>query len=175
MVSQGFTLSVLRLQEAWELCAHGHRVVNIFHLVGEAFTFVKQLRKCAPDTVIQVLQRGAKAKDTGKGPVPRRPERVLLVTCGTCFIFFRDILLTSHQSSPGLFCSSPGHPDSTRKTSHLSSSSPAPFSGTQPPGFPVECTEPMGCARDLSARRRMGRSLVNVSDFKLFGPQLPYL
>ena len=34
VVSQGFTLSVLRLQEAWGLCAHGHQVVNIFHLVG---------------------------------------------------------------------------------------------------------------------------------------------
>ena len=32
-MSQGVTLSVLRLQEAWGLCAHGHQVVNIFHLV----------------------------------------------------------------------------------------------------------------------------------------------
>ena len=33
-MSQGLILSVLRLQEAWGLCAYGHQAVNIFLLVG---------------------------------------------------------------------------------------------------------------------------------------------
>ena len=33
-MAQELTLLVLRLQEAWGLRAHGHQVVNIFHLVG---------------------------------------------------------------------------------------------------------------------------------------------
>ena len=32
-MSWGLTLSILRLQEAWGLCADGYQVVNIFHLV----------------------------------------------------------------------------------------------------------------------------------------------
>ena len=39
---------------------------------------VKQLRKRASDTVIQVLQRGATAEDVGEGSVLGRPRRVLL-------------------------------------------------------------------------------------------------
>ena len=66
MASQGLTLSVLRLQEAGGLCAQGHQVLNIFHLVG-VFTSVKQLRKGASDTVIWVLQSGATAEDMGEG------------------------------------------------------------------------------------------------------------
>ena len=69
MVSQGLTLSSLRLQEAWGLCAHGHQVVNVFHLVG-VLASVKQLRKCASDTVISELQREAKAEDMGGGVCP---------------------------------------------------------------------------------------------------------
>ena len=34
---------------------------------------VKQLRKCASDTITQILQRGAKAEDMGEGSVPGRP------------------------------------------------------------------------------------------------------
>ena len=37
---------------------------------GMVFISIKQLRKCAPDTIISVLQRGAKAEDMGKGPAP---------------------------------------------------------------------------------------------------------
>lgn len=37
------TLSVLRLQSVWGLHAHGHRVVNFFHLVG-ILESVRQLR-----------------------------------------------------------------------------------------------------------------------------------
>ena len=43
------------------------KVVNFFHLVV-VLTSVKQLRKCASDTIIEVLQRGAKAEDMGEGP-----------------------------------------------------------------------------------------------------------
>ena len=53
-VSQGLTLSVLRLQVTWGLHAHSHQVVTVFHLV-EVFLSVKWLRNCASDTVIQVL------------------------------------------------------------------------------------------------------------------------
>ena len=76
-MSRGLILSVLSLQAAWGLGAHGHQVVNIFHLV-EVLASVKQLRKCASDTVTWVLQRGAIAGDLGEGSVPGRPPRVLL-------------------------------------------------------------------------------------------------
>ena len=45
-VSQGLILSVLRLQKAWGLYAHGHQVVNIFPLVG-VLASIEKLRKCA--------------------------------------------------------------------------------------------------------------------------------
>ena len=38
---------------------------------------VKQLRKWASDTVIQVLQRGATAEGMGEGSAPGRPHTVL--------------------------------------------------------------------------------------------------
>ena len=41
-------------------------------------TSVKQLRKCASHTVIQVLQRGAEAEDMGEGSVLGRPHWILL-------------------------------------------------------------------------------------------------
>ena len=53
----------------WELCAHGHQVVNFFHVVG-VLSSVKQLRKCTSDTIIWVLQRGATSEATGEGSVP---------------------------------------------------------------------------------------------------------
>lgn len=62
---------------SWGLCAHGHQVVNVSHLVGVKVS-EKQLRKLALDTVTQVLQRGAKAENEGQGSVLRRPHRVLL-------------------------------------------------------------------------------------------------
>ena len=80
---QGSTVSVLRLQEAWGLCAHGQQVVNILHLLwGAGFPSVRQLRKCASATAMWVLQRGATAEDTGEGlsregpdrPAPLQPE-----------------------------------------------------------------------------------------------------
>ena len=39
---------------------------------------IKQLRKCASDTVIQVRQRGAKAEDMGEGVCPGKTHRILL-------------------------------------------------------------------------------------------------
>ena len=39
---------------------------------------IKQLWKCASDTTIYTLQRGAKAEDIGEGSVPESPHRVLL-------------------------------------------------------------------------------------------------
>ena len=49
--------SILRLQKVWGLCAHGHQIVNFFHLM-RVLTSVKQLRKCASDSIniILVLQ-----------------------------------------------------------------------------------------------------------------------
>ena len=51
-MSQGFT-SILRLQEAWGLCAHDHQVVSFSHLMGGGggFTSVNQLGTFASDTV----------------------------------------------------------------------------------------------------------------------------
>ena len=43
MVSQGLTLSILRLQQVWGLHTHGHHVVNFVHLLG-VLVPVKQLR-----------------------------------------------------------------------------------------------------------------------------------
>ena len=57
--------------------AHDHQVVNFFHLVV-VLSSVKQLRKCASDTIIWVLQSGATAEDVAEGSVPGRPHRVLL-------------------------------------------------------------------------------------------------
>ena len=54
------------------------RLVNISHLVGRVFISAKQLRKFVSNTVIQVLQRRAKAENMGASPVPGRPQEVLL-------------------------------------------------------------------------------------------------
>ena len=43
-------------------------------------TVTASLRKCASNTVILALQRGANIEDTGEGSVPGGPQRVLLVT-----------------------------------------------------------------------------------------------
>ena len=43
MVSQGLTLSILRLPLVWRLYAHGHHVVNFFHLIG-ILVSIKQLK-----------------------------------------------------------------------------------------------------------------------------------
>ena len=43
MVSEGLTLSVLRLQLDWGRHAHGHHIVNFFPLVGAVIS-AKQLR-----------------------------------------------------------------------------------------------------------------------------------
>ena len=59
------------------LGAHDHQVVNFFQLVV-VLASVKQLRKCASDSIISVLQRGATAEDMGEGSVPGRPHRFLL-------------------------------------------------------------------------------------------------
>ena len=68
--------SILRSQIVWGLHAHDHQVVHFFHLVVVLAS--EKLRKHASDTIIQVLQRGAKAEDMGEGFVPGRPCRVLL-------------------------------------------------------------------------------------------------
>lgn len=63
-MSQGLTFSVLTCHRAL-----GHQVVHFFPLVG-VLSSVKQLRKCASDTV---PQRGANAEDVGEGSGLRRP------------------------------------------------------------------------------------------------------
>ena len=49
-MSQGLTLSILRLQEVWGLYANDHQVVNDFLLVG-ILASVKQLTKSASNSV----------------------------------------------------------------------------------------------------------------------------
>lgn len=75
-------LSVLKHQEAWELCAHGHQVVNIFHLVVVVVVDVPDVRICKAIQEMCIryfyLQRGGKAEDVGEVSVLGRPHRVLL-------------------------------------------------------------------------------------------------
>ena len=71
VVSQGLKLPVLRLQPVEGLHAHGPHVVNIFHLS------VKQLRKCASDTVYYVLQGETRDSGTARW----------LIYCLSCYRF----------------------------------------------------------------------------------------
>ena len=49
---------------------------------------IKQLRKCASDTVIQVRQRGAKAEDMGEGVCPgKAPSGPAQLHCGCRLMF----------------------------------------------------------------------------------------
>lgn len=53
-------------------------------------TSVKQLGKCASDTVTLVLERGAKAEVMGEGRAPGRPHRVLLgYRCNTASVLVK--------------------------------------------------------------------------------------
>lgn len=65
-MSQGLTFSVLTCHRAL-----GHQVVHFFPLVG-VLSSVKQLRKCASDTVIYELEIGTKAEGHGGGVCPRK-------------------------------------------------------------------------------------------------------
>ena len=69
------TLSVFRCQWVWD----DHQVVNFFHLVM-VLASVKQLRGCASDSAIWVLQKGTIAKDMGKevcpGKAPQGPAQL---------------------------------------------------------------------------------------------------
>ena len=55
-------------------------LVNISHLVGRVFISAKQLRKFVSNTVIQVLQRGAKAENMGEVLSQEGPKRFCSVT-----------------------------------------------------------------------------------------------
>ena len=55
-------------------------LVNISHLVGRVFISAKQLRKFVSNTVIQVLQRGAKAENMGEILSQEGPKRFCSVT-----------------------------------------------------------------------------------------------
>lgn len=69
------------------MLAQGHQVVSIFHLLVVVVVrfhickITQEPRKCASDTVIQVLRRTAKKEDMKKGSVPRRPHRFCLGFC----------------------------------------------------------------------------------------------
>ena len=65
------------------LCAYGHQVVNVFLLVG-VFHICKATQEIVSNTIIWVLQRGAKAEDMGEGS--------WLVTVGWSRAGLRDIL-----------------------------------------------------------------------------------
>ena len=54
----GVTSSVCRLLMVWGLHAHGHQVVNVFHLVGGLVSVKPQ--EWTSDTVMYVLQGGTK-------------------------------------------------------------------------------------------------------------------
>ena len=75
MGSQGFTLTILRLQEAWGLHDHGHQVLNIFRLVG-VLASMKQLRKCASDTVS--TSERSYSRGRGGGVCPGKDPEALL-------------------------------------------------------------------------------------------------
>lgn len=77
-MSQRFTLSVLRLQEAWGLCAQGHQVIPLSIWWGLGVASVKQLSKCVSDPIIRVLQRGTEAEAMGEGSAAGRAHRLLL-------------------------------------------------------------------------------------------------
>ena len=89
-MSQGLTLSVLRYQQVWGLCAHGHRLVHFFHLVG-VLASVKQLGKHASD--LGTSER-SQSRRYGEEPVLGRPYRILLsykplpLTVSNVFNFF---------------------------------------------------------------------------------------
>ena len=76
MVSQGLTLSVLRLHQACGLCAQGQQEASIFHLVG-VLASVKQLRKCSSDVLSRHFREELK-QTVGEGSVQGRPHRFLL-------------------------------------------------------------------------------------------------
>ena len=78
MTSKGLTFSILRHQQIWGLCTHGHQVANFFHFVA-VLTPVKQFRKCSSDIII--FQRGAKAEDIGERCVPRCVPRYRRKMC----------------------------------------------------------------------------------------------
>ena len=63
------TLPIFRCQWVWD----DHQVIHFFHLVI-VLASVKQLRGCASDSAIWVLQTGAIAEDTGKGAFPQAPR-----------------------------------------------------------------------------------------------------
>ena len=63
-------LCILRLQEAWGLRAHGHQVVNFFHLVM-VLASVKQLISY----FYLVHQKGAQGENMGEGPAPGEPSQ----------------------------------------------------------------------------------------------------
>ena len=60
------------------MCSWSSSINSSFRPLGVILAPVKQLRKCASDTIIWVLQRGAKAEGLGEGSVQGRPQRVLL-------------------------------------------------------------------------------------------------
>ena len=74
VMSKGLTFSILREQQVWGLCIHGHQVANVFHFAA-VLTPVKQFKKFSSDII--TFQRGAKAEDIGERCIPRRPDMVL--------------------------------------------------------------------------------------------------
>ena len=78
MVSQRSALSILRLQQIWGLCAHGHQVVNFFPFGG-----VFSICKNNSENVYQILLSGyfreeLKQRTWERGLSWESPTRVLL-------------------------------------------------------------------------------------------------
>ena len=70
---------------------------------GGRFTSVKQLRKCASNTVIQVLQRGAEAEDLGGGACPLKaplgPAQLFFALSLQILVDFKICLLSPYQET----------------------------------------------------------------------------
>ena len=95
------TLSVFTCQWVWD----DHQVVNFFRLVM-VLASVKQLRGCASDSAIWVLQKGAIAEDMGKevcpGKAPQDPSQLQSQCNGTRRLWpFKGIDGIESSQEPG--------------------------------------------------------------------------
>jgi len=71
-------LSILRLQEDWGLCGHGHQVVQVFHLVEGDICICKTAQEMSIRCFSMLLQREAATEDLGEEPAPGEHPSLLL-------------------------------------------------------------------------------------------------
>ena len=81
------------------MCSWSSSINSSFRPLGVILAPVKQLRKCASDTIIWVLQRGAKAEGLGEGSVQGRPVGSRGKACGVHSVTTAS--RTQRWASPG--------------------------------------------------------------------------